>query len=196
MGMRKWLSSNTCEFLFLFTTVFCMGGLSGWRIADYQYHQYQPTTVRELIEAEDAAAEDAIAPIAIGASTSPPDDRTVLLPCDVLKVHDGDTLSAVVYYPWGSALSDTIRCLGYDAWEVTKQRRTVVVTDEEVVKGKAARDALSKLLKSGDLVYITPQPASGIRDAYGRLLGFIRVKRDGKYIEVEKWMCEHGHCRQ
>ena len=125
--------------------------------------------------------------------------------CKVLYVHDGDTISADLSLPFRIELTNRqLRAFGYDAWEVSKTRRTVTVTDEEIAKGYKARDALRELLKTGQL-YIEDVTAIQMvkPDPYGRMLTRWWIQqisnRDEiasvEWIDVAKWMHEHGHCR-
>ena len=118
---------------------------------------------------------------------------TCPLPVTVEQVHDGDTLAGTIHLPYGVDLARrTIRAAGYDAWEVTKTRQTVDVTDQEIVRGKQARDDFAALVRLGQL-YVED---SGLRDPYGRTSAVLWVKAaDGSWIFVAAWMEEHGHLR-
>ena len=106
---------------------------------------------------------------------------------------DGDTIKGNIEVGRSIVLIDQyIRLLGYDAWECSRRRRTVNITDEELVKGKLAQVALSKLIEESVGVYLTDD---GL-DNYGRHLGYLRViQEDGSVVCVEKWMKENGHQR-
>lgn len=112
--------------------------------------------------------------------------------------HDGDTLTDVnVNLPFHVSLTHvSIRLYDMDAWEVSRTRQTVKVTDEEIQKGIAARDALIKLIAAnGNRVYVED---TGLRDPYGRLLGKLWIQTSTptpKWLYVPKYMTEHGHCR-
>ena len=115
--------------------------------------------------------------------------------CEVTRVIDGDTLEANILYPWDVTLRDqTVRCMGYDAWESSKRRRSVKVTDEEVVKGKLATSAFSELLNSSSAVYLIPGKSP--RGPYGRILATVMLRVDGKRVNVADWMRSHGHVRR
>ena len=105
-----------------------------------------------------------------------------------VRVIDGDTIEVEnLDLGWSVALRDvTIRAADYDAWESSRRRRSVRVTDEEVVKGKAATEALRKYLE-GKTLTVTPAG----QDRYGRLLGVLQV--DG--TSVADWMKTNGHLR-
>jgi len=98
-------------------------------------------------------------------------------------VKDADTIVGTIRFPWNVALVDeSIRAAGFDAWEVSRKRRTVHITDEELRKGKEAKLALISYLK-GKHIYITPLSMS--RDAYGRIFALIfvgEVDRAGRYV--------------
>lgn len=109
-------------------------------------------------------------------------------------VHDGDTLTGDILFPFGVALlSESIRCDGYDAWEISRGRGGVVVTDAELQKGKIARDAFTDLLKSADAVLAVP--GKGDR-SFGRLIAKIYIVKGEKIIDVAEWMDDHGHTRE
>lgn len=108
-------------------------------------------------------------------------------------VQDCDTIHGDVLLPWGVTLrNQAIRANDYDAYESSKRRQSVNVTDAEVVKGKAATAALSALLKGGDL-YVSPGKRD--RDVYGRLLGSFVVVKGGKRVRLADWAEENGHIR-
>lgn len=112
----------------------------------------------------------------------------------VKAIKDGDTIVADIQLPWDVTLRDkTIRCAGYDAWESSKRRQTVKVTDEEVRKGKIATKALQDLFKDADKVVIIKAETKGHN--YGRLAGYIFVVKNKKYISVAKFMIDNGHIR-
>lgn len=116
----------------------------------------------------------------------------------ILRVHrvvDGDTIEADVLLPFDVALlHQKIRCSDYDAWESSKRRSSVDVTDAEVTKGKAATKDLKELLDSMPIIWLLP--ADECRDNYGRLLGRLYVA-DGKRkaFPVSEWMTARGHVR-
>lgn len=110
-----------------------------------------------------------------------------------VRVIDGDTVEADINFSLGLTLrKQLIRFSDYDAWEANKRRRSVNVTDEEVVKGKAATEALKSLIASGQLVV---QLEEEDRDVYGRVLARLYVEREYELICVADWMTENGHVR-
>lgn len=116
-----------------------------------------------------------------------------MIPCRVTGIHDGDTITVDVLFPWDVSLVDqSVRMQGFDAWEITRTRQTVAVTAAEIERGKVAKQALATLLESADGVYLSPADK---RDPYGRLPAFVSVWFDGKLIEVADFMADHGHVR-
>lgn len=95
-------------------------------------------------------------------------DGRTLYRCDSPKVHDADTLSdGVIRLPWGAAIAGrSIRVSDYDAWEITRVRQTVKISDEEIARGKAAADELSKIL--GQFTLYVSEPERDI-DPYDRI---------------------------
>lgn len=145
------------------------------------------------------------------------DDPTVPfqpIRASVLYVHDADTINVDIHLPFKIDLPNrTIRAFGYDAWEVTKTRQTVKVTDAEIKKGLKARDELMALLKTGTL-HVEDMTAIQIgwpqlermnihADPYGRMLCALWLQvmsyPDGKptvtWIYLPKWMEDRGHLR-
>lgn len=112
--------------------------------------------------------------------------------------HDADTLNkATVDGPWVMALQGVnCRAYGFDAWEVTRQRQTVDVSDEEVAKGKRALAALVALLDGAELYGRQPQgqPAFG---AYSRLQVefWLYHPSTGRWTSLAEWAAENGHTR-
>lgn len=127
---------------------------------------------------------------ALASADEPP---RAMIPCRVTSIHDGDTITVDVLFPWDVSLVDqSVRMQGFDAWEITRTRQTVRVTATEIERGKAAKQALATLLESADGVYLSPADK---RDPYGRLPAFVSVWFDGKLIEVAEYMANHGHVR-
>jgi endonuclease YncB( thermonuclease family) len=132
------------------------------------------------------------------ATAADPKAPLFAVPCDVVSVHDGDTLHVNVHLGFGVDLPDrTIRAFGFDAWEVTKTRHSAAtesqpITDEEIAKGKAARDELAELLKQGQLFI----EDSGERDPYGRTSAVLWVRMPNRgWLFVAAWMESHNHLR-
>ena len=114
----------------------------------------------------------------------------------VKRVIDGDTIVASIIMDLDICLVEQIiRMSDYDAWESSKRRRSVDVTDEEVQKGKIATKMLKILLSNHEYVYIKID-RSNQRDHYGRVLGsIVIVTGDNKVIYLKDWMIEGGHIR-
>ncbi len=111
-----------------------------------------------------------------------------------VRVIDGDTLEADIDLPMRVTLrQEMIRCTDYDAWESSKRRRSVNVTDEEVVKGKKATEALKSLIASGQLMV---QLEEDDRDVYGRVLARLFVARNNNLLSVADWMEANNHIRK
>jgi endonuclease YncB( thermonuclease family) len=111
----------------------------------------------------------------------------------VEELHDADSPKVTIHLPFGVDLPHRdLRAVGYDAWEVSRTRRTVVVTTAEITKGKQARDELAKLIAGGTL-YVEETRQS---DPYGRTNAVMWVRRaDGTWVDVAAWMLKNGHTR-
>jgi hypothetical protein len=119
-----------------------------------------------------------------------------LQPCraTVTNIHDADTFECVIHLPFGVDLPGrSIRAQGYDAWEVTRARQTVgSITDDEIAKGKKARDELAKLCESQS-VWLEPSTNPGV---YGRTSANVWLRDDkGQWTELSQYAQEHGWCR-
>lgn len=96
--------------------------------------------------------------------------RSQALDAVVKDYTDGDTVKADINMPFDVTLrNQEIRFLGFDAWEVTKKRQSVVVTDAEVIKGAKAKIAF-KTWAAGKKFTIVPGDKP--RDNYGRILAY------------------------
>ena len=112
-------------------------------------------------------------------------------------VHDVDTLSdGVILLPFGSAVAGRKIRADYDGWEVTRNRRTVTITDDELKRGAAARDDLAKMLAVGTL-YVAPVPAHDDIDPYDRVdaVWFLRA-RDGRIERLRDIGATRGWLRK
>lgn len=110
-------------------------------------------------------------------------------------VHDADTLaSGVIRLPWGVAITGRSVRSDYDAWEVSRVRQTVKVTEDEIARGKAARDELTKML--GELVMYVSLPERDI-DPYDRIdaVWWVRTK-DGNYERLATIAKQKGWIRK
>jgi endonuclease YncB( thermonuclease family) len=119
------------------------------------------------------------------------------VPVEIISLHDGDTLHADLILPWGITLrNQTVRLIGYDAPEINRVRQTVLVTDEEITRGKAARDALGGLLANCPYIYLSPPPVDDKGDPHGRIHGSLfAVDAKNNFIDVAAWMKREGHVR-
>ena len=120
----------------------------------------------------------------------------IRVPIRITRVKDGDTLTADVLLPWNVTLRDEdIRESTYDAWESRRGRGGIVITDEELVKGKQAAKDLAELFRDKK-AYVGVSDDSK-RDSFGRLLGkfwaFDTV--NSKWIDVHEYMDARGHFR-
>lgn len=116
---------------------------------------------------------------------------------EVLAVHDGDTMTVRIAMGWGVSLEATVRAADYDAFELTRTRRTVgTITDDEIAAGKKARDALKDYL-SGKQLWISPsdREGRGVRDAYGRVLAVLRVRDGDRDVYLKDWMATNKFLR-
>lgn len=134
----------------------------------------------------------AAAAIAVGAELTP---RPNLYRISSVSVYDGDTLTADIHLGFGVALAqEKVRLLGFDAWEITRARRTVGdISEGELAKGKKARDALLELLGHGT-AYLVPEGRG--RDPYGRILARLVIVNDAGHVtDIAEQMIRDGHAR-
>ncbi len=104
------------------------------------------------------------------------------------RVHDGDTFVCTIKMDFDIQLTrQTIRIKNFDAWEIDRTRKTVVITEEELHKGELAREALLDLFAKAKKITVH----SGKRGAYGRME--LAVFVDDK--EVAELMKATGHDR-
>ncbi len=104
-------------------------------------------------------------------------------------VHDGDTFVCDIVLGFDVVLRDQhVRVNAFDAWEVSRVRQTVKITDGELQKGLLAKAALVKLFAEAKLIQVI-EPAA--RDPYGRRLLWVYV--DGQ--ELGGVMRKAGHER-
>ncbi len=91
-------------------------------------------------------------------------------------VLDGDTFRSDLHLGFDVVLHDqTVRIHNFDAWEVSRKRRTVTIDNAELEKGEKAKQALAAMLHSAKRVEVVE---SGERDPYGRRSCAVYV--DGK----------------
>lgn len=118
----------------------------------------------------------------------------------VAQCHDGDTLlidinlGFKIHHGWVIC-----RAADFDSWELDRSRGQVEPFrsftksqwETEIERGKDAREALRKLLSTGQL-YITPGDA---RDPYGRVKAKWYVYANDELVSVADYMKLHGHTR-
>lgn len=138
---------------------------------------------------------------AVAATPATPEPVAAPLPCYCpvwnVAVIDGDTFRiSTIELPWGVGLRDqTVRANDFDAWETSRRRRSVIVTEDEIEKGHAAESAVRELFREAQAIYVSPGPKD--RDVYGRLLASVTViDKAGKRVDVGQWMRANGHCRK
>ena len=113
----------------------------------------------------------------------------------VTNVVDGDTVDGDITLGWGVTLTNQrVRCSDFDAWEQSKRRSTVKVTDAEVSKGKAATAFLTSFLQ-GKQCYLSPDTAGQDRDNYRRVLGRVLIRDGDDVIPIADIMRARGHLR-
>lgn len=113
--------------------------------------------------------------------------------CELLEVVDGDTFKVEIIVPEFDVkiLNQIIRADNYDAFETSKRRQSVEVTDEEVRQGKECKKFITTLLLSNKL-YVVPHG----HDVYGRRLCRLFLSENGKeFIDVADIMQEAGFIR-
>lgn len=114
----------------------------------------------------------------------------------VSNVHDGDTMTGTIVFPWNVALVDVkIRAVDYDAYEISRTRKTVVITDDEIAKGKMATIKLRDLCQSSRIM-VSP-PSGNQFDVYGRNLVYIfyQADGDGPFLSLSDWMKDNDFIR-
>lgn len=115
-------------------------------------------------------------------------------------VHDVDTVvKATVQLPFNTQRNNlTIRDATFDGYEVSRARRAVTITDEELVKGRAARDKLIKALKT-QYVLQASEPPEGWKDIdpYERLDAqlWLYDPKTKQRITLRQWALENDGVR-
>lgn len=118
-----------------------------------------------------------------------------------IEVYDADTITADIDLGYGVTLKkQKIRAASYDACEVTTLRKKVIITPEELEKGRIAKLAMESLIRGSKLTLL--KPVKKQRDYYGRILGdFVvhieDVNAKGKInrIEIKDYMKENKYLR-
>lgn len=115
-------------------------------------------------------------------------------PVKFAEVHDADTFIVDVQLDFElSLVGQKIRAADCDAWEVSRVRQTVTITDAELVKGKQARDAAAKLFATRPIFMSVGKP---LRDVYGRILGQLWIQNaDGTWTKYGDWVRANGFQR-
>lgn len=129
-------------------------------------------------------------------SNHKPNELRIYYEVVVTGIVDGDTIKGDIYLGWNIVLKDqTIRLLGFDAWETSRRRRSVDVTDEEIKKGKIAEEELRELIRRCYEIYLVPGQEE--RGYYGRVLGklYLKMPYKKRLLDVSKYMIQHGHDR-
>lgn len=110
---------------------------------------------------------------------------------------DGDTITCDILLPLDVTLREQrLRLRDLDAWETTRIRQTVTVTDDEIRRGLRAGEDLRVLLATANRVYASDLERES---AYGRVLGKLWVDPAGpvtELLDVAAWMKERGHDRR
>ena len=114
----------------------------------------------------------------------------------IIKINDGDTLSAFV-----NNENTKIRLLDVDCYETKKNARAKfqqkyyeLSVDEVLEKGKQSRKILKKLLKDHRYIRVEWEK----RDSFGRILGKVYLDdiKSAGVIDVNHYMLETGGCNK
>ena len=113
-----------------------------------------------------------------------------------VTVYDGDTLvDCDIDLGFNVTLrQQDVRLLGFDAAEVSRVRRGIVITEAEIALGKQARDELREMLVDGQ-PYLAPPPHGDKADPFGRQHGYLYVLIGDEWIDVAEWAKERGFAR-
>lgn len=131
---------------------------------------------------------------AVAFAADPP--RT-LVPCKVTEIHDADTFWCDALLPWDITIRhQSVRVQGADAWEITRARRTVTITDAELKKGRIAKDAVTALFGSAKAIYLEPPRAGDVPDPHSRMSAWVWVWDGEKLIDFAQWLKDNGHTRK
>jgi len=122
--------------------------------------------------------------------------------CPVIayEVHDVDTVvKATLQLPFNTLRNRlAIRDATFDGYEVSRVRQTVKITDEELAKGRAARDKLIEVLKTRyELQASDPPEGWKDIDPYDRLDAqlWLYERSTGQRISLRKWALENDAVR-
>lgn len=136
-------------------------------------------------------------------SAAPPDVWQPECWCAVqnVEVLDADTVKADIVLPFGGIVMvrRTIRAHGFDAWETSKRRRVLNLTEEqwqlEIRRGQAARKELIELLNGGRL-FVSPIPQAEDIDPYDRVDARWLIVKDGVPYRVSDIAQQKGWVRK
>lgn len=111
-------------------------------------------------------------------------------PATITRVKDADTLVCDVWLGFGMIVADVdVRVAEFDAWETSRARRTLGLSErewvEEIKKGKAAKAALESLLEKAKTVHVVEDPR--LEQTYNRRTLWVYI--DG--VELGELMKDH-----
>lgn len=110
-----------------------------------------------------------------------------------IRIIDGDTVEGDINLPLNIILTKMmIRFDDFDAWESNRRRRTVVVTDQEIILGKSATKFLVELLENSELLI---ELDGNDRDMYGRILATPIINSSNNEIKLKELMKENDFIR-
>lgn len=136
----------------------------------------------DMVEGQPGAALELAEQAGAALQAQDPDDRIPgrdwPITFTLERVRDADTFVGTVHQAWGEAREHVaIRAADYDAWEVSRRRTSVVITNEEIAQGHRAKQEAETLLKAAQKIYLVPRGT----DRYGRPLAIVwRVTTDGQ----------------
>lgn len=137
---------------------------------------------------------------ATAAKASRVDRVEAYCPVIAYEVHDVDTVvKATLQLPFNTLRNRlAIRDATFDGYEVSRVRQTVKITDEELAKGRAARDKLIEVLKTRYELQAS-EPPEGWKDIdpYDRLDAqlWLYERSTGQRISLRKWALENDAVR-
>jgi hypothetical protein len=112
-----------------------------------------------------------------------------------LRVKDVDTLHGDLQLPWSITLRAQDIRLDFDGLEVSRIRRGVVITDDEIVRGKQAKAALEKMISQCQAAYLQPvaQPGGGFDRIAGSL--WLQFPEQTALVSVRAWAQQWQYLR-
>lgn len=146
----------------------------------------------------------AVIPAVLWSAESPPllpevDDAHLAVLDSLPVIHDpevidGDTIRGDIDLQWGITLrNETIRAADFDAWETSRRRRSVRLAEDEVERGRRAKEYLSGLANGCEIVLV---PGDEPRGVYGRILAKWYLRTDaGHLVSIADLMRDGGHVR-